>query len=531
MKKTLIILGIVLCIIGNVACGSEREEQIKQNDIAEVEFYSDVNFWKPPVWDVSENTLTGEISKKTGLKLDIQIPVQEADTKLKIMLLDEELPDIVSIIDETTRQQLVTSGKVWEIDDFLETYKPDSHLLTDFPEDIKQELIKRDGAWYVYPSHLNSADTRAVWEPCSQFWKDVVEYNDNNAIIWNNALLSQLNLTVDKLQTEEQVLSAFDKAKEAGMIPLLLDGKAYQDPSLKYLLGTYGAEWIDENGNYMDALLQPEAKNALKFIYTAVKNEYIDRESLTLENTQVKEWVDSGNVLCFIGNIANTNATKEEWTSSGVILSSTGSVPVWGKSLRVSTGWMQTFIAKDCKYPEKIAEWLDYMTSDEGMMLWYFGHEGEDYTVDENGLVYRTAKGAEKKAAYSRTGMTAWWSFVNTAWERNKEDGKTEQYGDLQIAYGKHPKVHRYDDSLLIFSTDLFASGSDEAVMEKEIAEWKEIQILATILAGNDTQFEMEYENLIMGLKERGIDRLDEIKNRAYKKNCNTYGTNIQKVN
>ena len=456
---------LMLCIS---ACGKKEENyQQTTKEYAEVTFYSDVNFWKPPVWDTTEGTITGDISKKTGLKLDIQIPTQEADTRLKLMLYDDELPDIISIMDMTTRQQLVSSGKVWDLDEFFEKYKPDSHILKAFPQDIKQEIIKRDGAWYMYPSHLNSEDTREIWKPSSKFWEDLVEYNDNNAIIWNKKLLEELDLEAADLQTEEQVLAAFEKAKNVGKIPLLLDGKAYQDPSLKYLLETFGAERVNENGDYQDVMLQPQAKDALKFIQTAVCKGYIDSESLTLENTQVKEWVDSGNVLCFIGNIANTNANKEEWISTGAILSSSGSTPVWGKSLRVSTGWMQTFIAKDCKHPEKIAEWIDYMTCDEGMMFWYFGYEGEDYTIDEKGVVHRTQKGKEKKEAYSRTGMTAWWSFVNTAWERNKETGEEEQYGELQIAYGKHEAVVQYDDSLLIFSADLFAAGSKEAAMEQ----------------------------------------------------------------
>ncbi|MBO5371252.1 MAG: extracellular solute-binding protein [Lachnospiraceae bacterium] len=531
-KYLKIYLTAIVLVFGLSACKrSDNDYKEAATEYAEVTFYSDVNFWKPPVWDTGEDTITGEISKNTGVKLDIQIPTQEADTRLKLLLLDDELPDIISIIDETTRQQLVSSGKVWEIDKFLEQYKPDSHLLTDFPEDIKQELIKRDGAWYVYPSHLNSEDTRDIWQPCSQFWEDVVAYNDNNAIIWNNQLLKELELKPEDLQTEKQVLSAFEKAKNAGMIPLLLDGKAYQDPSLKYLQATFGAEWVDEQGNYKDAILQPEAKNALKFINTAVKNGYIHTESLTFENTQVKEWVDSKNVLCFIGNIANTNVKKEEWTSTGAILSSAGSTPVWGKALRVSTGWMQTFISKDCKHPERIAKWLDYMTSDEGMMLWYFGHEGEDYTIDENGIVQRTKKGKEKKLNHSRTGMTAWWSFVNTAWERSKENGEEEQYGDLQIAYGKHPSVVQYDDGLLMFSTELFAAGSEEAAMEQEIAAWKESQILAAILADSEAKFEAEYEKLILGLKERGIETIDELKNKEYQKNCKEYGTKIEKVN
>ena len=62
------------------------------------------------------------------------------------MLLNDDLPDIISLTNETTISQLITSGKVWDLEEFLKRYCPESHLLKSFPEDIKRELIKRDGA-------------------------------------------------------------------------------------------------------------------------------------------------------------------------------------------------------------------------------------------------------------------------------------------------------------------------------------------------------------------------------------------------
>ena len=119
----------------------------------------------------------------------------------------------------------------------------------------------------------------------------MAEYSDNNTIIWNKHLLKQLGIREEELDTEEGVLAAFEKAKNSGItvdgkdiIPLILDGKAYQDPSLKYLEGTFGAEWVYENGNYKDIILQPETKEALKFIHIALQKGYLTAESLTLEN-------------------------------------------------------------------------------------------------------------------------------------------------------------------------------------------------------------------------------------------------------
>lgn len=527
---------LALCLS---ACGNQTDvyEDSEKTQYANITLYSDVSFWEPPSWDTSKGTITGDISKKTGVTVDVEVPTQEADTRLKLKILDDDLPDVMAITDETTIHQLVTSGKVWKMDEFFEKYKPDSHILSEFPEDVKRELIKRDGAWYVLPSHVNSPDAREIWEPCITYWNDVAEYSDNNAIIWNKHLLQQLDLKEEDLQTEEQVLAAFEKAKNSGItvngeeiIPLILDGKAYQDPSLKYLQGTFGAEWVDENGNYKDIMLQPETKEALKFIHTAIQNGYLTAESLTLENVQIKELIASGKLLCFIGNAANTSASEEDWFSTGVILSSQGTSPVLGIQMGASTGWMQIFISKDCKNPEKIADWIDYMTSEEGMKLCFFGYEGEDYTVDENGIIYRTEKRKDAEANYSQTGIGAWWLFENFAWRRSVSPAD-EEYGNIQLAYGMNPKTVRYNLSLLMFPADLIPADSKEGKIEQDIKNWKEKQILVTVLAETDEQFEIEYEKLINGLLERGIEEIDRIKNEAYQKNCEEYHSSIEKVN
>ena len=60
--------------------------------------------------------------------------------------------------------QLIRSGKVWALQDFFETYCPDSHLLKDFPKDRKLEYIRQYGDWYAYLSHLNTDDARKTWK-------------------------------------------------------------------------------------------------------------------------------------------------------------------------------------------------------------------------------------------------------------------------------------------------------------------------------------------------------------------------------
>ena len=106
---------------------------------------------------------------------------------------------------------------------------------------------------------------------------------------------------------------------------------------------------------------------------------YAQPKQINMDVKAIQDALQDKPYLCFIGNINNTGVMMDEWISSGTILASDGSVPVFGISSRAQTGWISTFISKQCENPEKIAEFIDYMTSEEGMELWCMGYEGTDF--------------------------------------------------------------------------------------------------------------------------------------------------------
>lgn len=537
-KDALLLVLFGLLLAGSVLYTGWKEKQ-RQTAYTEISWYADIDFWEPPEWTTQKGTIMGDISGKTGVVPKLKILQENADARLKWMLLYGELTDVISVVDETTEHQLATSGKVWDIQEFFEKYKPDSHLLTEFPEDIRQVHIKRNGGWYAIPSHMMSADARRIWKQASQYWIDRALYGDETAIIWNKALLKQLGIREESLHTESGALKAMEIAKNSGIsvngkqiIPLLLDGDDYYGTTFRLILETFGAEYVDEDGNYTDALLQPEAKQALAFLNRTVQNGYVNVLDLALESNQIQDLASSGRVFCFIGNITDFQADENTWYSPGAILSGDGSSPVHGENFAASDGWIKTFIAKDCKNPEKVAEWMDYMTSDEGLLFWNFGYEGTDYRMDENGLICRTETGRHNEKNLKQTGYTAWWPFVNTAWMRSVTSGQEEEkYGNLMNAYGKDEHTVQYNSALLQFPQELFEPGSKDHGVEQAVEQWKKDQVLTVIVAESDEQFGKEYQTLVDGLLERGIGRVDQIKNQAYQKNCIQYGETIQKVN
>ena len=253
-------------------------------------------------------------------------------------------------------------------------------------------------------------------------------------------------------------------------------------------------------------------------------------------NTKIKADMASGNVLCFIGNEANTGIDPSEWISFGPILSESGKRPVLGKDIRMAKGWLNTLVSKDCKYPQKVAKWLDYMTSDQGMLINNYGFEGKDYSRGKDGTICLTKEGIEKRADYAVTGYSAWWNFGNYAWERSvlpipKENEESYQTHLLESALGSYPETYIYDTSLLALPNNYIDPDSQLGQIQEQISAFKKSQIAKIIAAGTDQEFEEAYSYFLSHLKELGIEKLDFKINEQVQKNYVFYGESIEKVN
>lgn len=534
-KRIFIILCILLVVTGLQGCGKTSTEE-EDRDYTYLSLFCDVDFWSPPKWDTDEDTITGKITKETGVVLNTTVPPQDADNQVRLMLANDNLTDLVTVTNATTISQIASSGKFWDLEEFFQTYLPDAQILKNFPEDVKQGLIKRDGAWYAFPSHLAVGEVTEIWKPSSECYQDLVKYSSNSGIIWNKKILQELGLNVEELRTQEQVMQAFEKALQKNqdraepIIPIMLDGQNYWDHSLKFFLETFGAESVDEEGNYIDRILQPEAKEALAYLNQMVRKGYFQAEWFTLSNAKIRQLIAKGNVLSFVGNTANIDIHAVDWISSGPILPLSGKHPVYGREQSVGLGWMNTFISKNCEHPQELAEWMDYMASPEGIFVWKFGEEGVHYVL-ENGLVKITEEGQEARRDYSNSGVNSWWMFHNTAWERSvlapfDEGSEEEADAQIRVAYGKAKETRQYNNSLLSMPL-----GEGDQDLEGELWDYKKKQYLKVILAENDDQFEQEYQVMIDQLEELGIHELDAQKNIQYQRNCREQKDRILKVN
>lgn len=525
---------------------AESDASAASGDVSELYWFSDVSGWGPATanWSVDESPATVYIKENLGLSLNIEQPPTDASTKLGLMLASGELPDVMSITDSDMYKQLVEADKVWDMQTFLETYDPDSHLLKDFPEDIRKALTDVYGNWYSYPSHMESKNNREVFPPDDQIWVDVVEKGSNGCIMFNKEIMDAVGITPEDVQTEEGFLAACEKVKASGhqvdgqsVLPVVLQCNLWINTSLDGIVSnTFGVLPVDDEGNYRHSELNPLYKNALKFLNTLIQKEYLDVNTLTIDETALKTYLDAKRVFCWIGNQAQQDKTNMPWVSYGPILASNGAKPVIGLNGEAGTGWIQTLVSKDCKNPEKIAKLLSWASSREGLLVNYYGEEGTDYTIDDKGIVTRTEEGTTRLAEEYDNNVLMW-PFANTSFERHTEPvpDPTSNRGvevSLMPAFGKNENTYIYNTAVLDFRNNtVIEPSSDLGIKLSQVDSYLEAQKAKIVTAASDAEFEKEYQNMLDTLESYSITDIDAEYDKIYKEYCEKKGTSIENVN
>lgn len=525
--------------------GNEQTENT-DDSVEVLNWFSDVSGWGPATanWSVSDSPATAFIRDEFGLTLNIEQPPTDPATTIGLMIATDDLPDLISISNQDTYRQLIEGNKVWELDDFFSEHDAESHLLTDFPADIKGALVDTYGAWYSYPSHMESVDNRANFPPNDQIWIDVVEKGDNSAIMFNKDIMDELGITAEDVSTVEGFLAACELVKNSGymvdgqeVLVVILQADNWINGSLdSIIMRNFGVVPVDENGDYRHYELSPGYKNALQFVNTLVQNDYLDVNTMTLDEAALRTYQDAKRVFAWFGNQAQHDKTNMPWVSYGPILAENGARPVLPKNMSAGMGWIQTLVSLKAENSDRVAKLLSWASSREGLLVNYYGHENVDYTLDENGVFSWTDEGATRYAENYDNNMLMW-PFANTSFERNTEpvpDPTSNRGVEVQImpAFGNYEDTYIYDSSLLEFTrSTVIEPSSDLGIKLSQIENYLESQKAKIITAESDAMFETEYNDMIDSLLSYDIELIDNEYNEIFQQYKENIGNTIEDVN
>lgn len=212
-------------------------------------------------------------------------------------------------------------------------------------------------------------------------------------------ILESLGIKPEDVTTSEAIHDLLTKIKAGGFVdingkPVIPAGTWHNGWDYNSYLRGFGdggaTAWDMIDGKMVNEVMNPLQDQKILFMRKLVTEGLFDPECFTQTDTMGKEKAVTGRVAVlashyphqygfFAGTLYKTNP-EMEYVPLGPILDTKGEVPhQWQAEGR--SGSPALFLSKDVQDPEKLLGFIDYINSEEGLLLTTFGIEGETYNM------------------------------------------------------------------------------------------------------------------------------------------------------
>lgn len=383
--------------------------------------------------DVWDNPVGNAITAATGVTLEISYPVSstgDAKEDVALMIASDDYPDLIYAKGDAN--DLYEAGALIELRDLIDQYGPNIKKMYG-DEFEKLEWGSGDNGIYqlsyagVGAKKVNDGGTcqiqfAALKENDYKYPTTIEEYE---ALI--KKYLADHPTTEDGLPTIGISMSASDwhwmitLGNPAGFI-----ADAAPD----------NGQWlVDENYNCFYKHTSEDEREYFRWLSRMYDEGILDPNFATQTDEDYIAKLANGQVVAITDALWHYNQAQQTLVADGkvdktycplpVVLDSSKKAPTMlYQGLQVGWG---IAITKSCEDPVRAVQFLDYLCSDEGAILYKWGIEGEHYFKDENGVMYRTQEEIDKSNSdpdYSKkTGIGNYTGFPIYGDGATAEDG------------------------------------------------------------------------------------------------------------
>lgn len=397
----------------------DKEEAAEPTDTTETKEIKQFTMFNavPGTEIPDDNRLVKAITDVTGAWAKISwLTGQTADERIGVMIAGGDYPDFIT--GATGTAALLEAGALIAIDEYWDAYPNIKNYLS---ESDWNKVRAEDGHIYLMPQFgIIQGQDMATYHWDEAFWiqKDV--------LIWAN---------YPKITTMDQYFEVIKNYKEAN--PTTADGQetvgftmstedwryfGVENPP--YFLMGYpndGACIVDvATETALDYNTLPEAKTYYQRMNQAFNEGLVHPETFTMSYDQYIALLSSGRVLGTLDQLWNFNTANEAMITQGLVGKTYVPLPIsfsgdgkqaWHSpsALDVSNGLA---ITTSCKDIPGALQFVNDLLSPEVMALRYWGQEGVDYMVGDDGVFYKTD---EQRANYDNQDYVTD-NLVNTAY-------------------------------------------------------------------------------------------------------------------
>lgn len=359
-----------------------------------------------------DNVVQKRIEELVGARVkETWLTGQTAEEAVGMLIAGGDYPDF--IVGSTGQPQLIEAGAFIAIDEYWDAYP---NIKNFWSEEEWNKVRSEDGHIYTIPQFGNEYmyDTETIhWDEAFWIQTRVLKWADYPEINTLDELFELLEAYIAENPTMA------DGTPNIAYEILTEDWYYYCLENPPQFLDGYpndGCVMVDvDTQQVMDYNTSDTAKKWFAKLNEEYKKGIIDPECFTMSRDQYIEKVSSGRVLCMVDQYWNFNTAVDSIKALG--LDDCTYVPLGitidegiseqyhnSSAIDVSNG---VGISVSCKDVEGAMKFLNDLLDKDIMILRFWGIEGVDYMVDDNGLFFRTQEMRDNsvKAEYKASNL------------------------------------------------------------------------------------------------------------------------------
>ncbi|MDR1569274.1 MAG: hypothetical protein LBS72_02155 [Oscillospiraceae bacterium] len=474
----------------------------------ELELFINHTWWPLKTW---AGEVPEYITKQTGVRPVVTVAADMQ--QLPLMLASGDLPDII-YCDNTGNMQsrLADPSLCWAWEDLTAQYKPDFQ----WDEERAKLYRQEDGKFYTI---LNNYSTKSELE------------NSPAALIGVGSPTLQRGLYEElgspQINTLEDYFNVLLAAKEAfpDKVPAVINTNWIgMGQTSSMFLTQYG---LDYNGFSLDEatdtlqyyIYQQNRLDYYKYINALYRNGLILPENFAFNNED-ESYQYAYNLECF-SYIKGSSATElnskcadlgieSDWFDLNVALGYGSTFKIYERNV----GWSGLYIAKNNSNPQKTADFLTYLFTEEGMRTAFWGIEGTHWTLHEDGYPVFIPE-FNDPLWQDAVGLTEW-GLLSGTWvtERLASYNPDDEFILDKLRLSDQAKENTvYCSAVGLVSPK---ADSDEQIILTKLNDMVKNEEVKLFLATSEEECEKAYSDMLARAEQLGVKDLDAWANEAY---------------
>lgn len=332
-----------------------------------------------------------EYERLTGIKLTIEKPEHnQYYEKVGITFAAEEPADVIEL-GSTYYPSYAAEGVLWDMTDAWEAsdLKASGTINEKYVEGMRCDSEYAENRIYGFPNQRGNGTITYV----RQDWMDALGLDAPTSYEEFIDMLRAFKTIVDCEEVDANGVSFKDKYKGQTIYPLTVAGLiSTESPYEIYLREFYqdarpDIHYDEEQGKYVDGVLEPEMEEALNRIKEAWDEQLIDPQSVSNKTSTCRDKFQSGIVGCFNYWAGTWNRTLDKNLKQKDPTATMTPLPSFDKEKEyyIERPAIAYVITNFCEHPEEVFENFILYSHDggEGELLFTRGVEGVHYEVTE----------------------------------------------------------------------------------------------------------------------------------------------------